>query len=68
MINSYIVEKKLGEGSFASVMLCKDTRNGIQYALKKMNKKELKRKKQYSCLLEELKVLSTLEHPNIIWL
>lgn len=33
-----------------------------------MNKKELKKKKQYDLLLEELRVLSTLEHPNIIWL
>lgn len=34
MINSYMVEKKLGEGSFATVYLCKDTRSNVQYALK----------------------------------
>lgn len=33
-----------------------------------MNKKELKRKKAYEYVLEELKVLKTLEHPNVIYL
>ena len=40
-----------------------------------MNKKELKARKfgkigenAYDCVLEELKVLSRLEHPNVIWL
>lgn len=33
-----------------------------------MCKKELKKKKAYLCLLEELKVLKTLSHPNIIYL
>ena len=34
MVNNYIIEKTLGEGSFAQVKLCKDKNNGIQYALK----------------------------------
>lgn len=33
-----------------------------------MCKKELRKKKAYECLLEELKVLKTLDHPNIIFL
>jgi len=68
MINSYMVEKKLGEGSFATVYLCNDTRTDVQYALKSMNKNILKKNKVYTCLQEELKVLSTLEHPNVAWL
>jgi serine/threonine protein kinase len=27
-----------------------------------------KGKNAYDCVLEELKILKTLEHPNIIWL
>ena len=65
MINSYMVEKKLGEGSFATVYLCNDTRTDVQYALKSMNKNILKKNKVYTCLQEELKVLATLEHPSI---
>ena len=34
MINQYKVEKTLGEGSFARVLLCKDTKTNIQYAIK----------------------------------
>ena len=33
-----------------------------------MNKKELKRKNAYEYVLEELKVLKTLDHPNVIYL
>lgn len=33
-----------------------------------MNKMILKKQKVYDCLKEELKVLSTLEHPNVAWL
>jgi len=39
-----------------------------------MNKKKLEKKDTgkgktaYDCVLEELKVLQRLEHPNIIWL
>ena len=74
MINNYIIEKNLGEGSFAQVKLCRDKDTGNKYAIKLMSKKELKRKKDakgkscYDCVLEEIKVLQRLEHPNIIWL
>ena len=63
MINNYIIEKNLGEGSFAQVKLCRDTNTGIKYALKLMNKKELKRKMNgngtsaYDSVMEEIKVL-----------
>ena len=33
-----------------------------------MNKKELKKKKVYEFVKEELAVLQKLEHPNVIWL
>jgi len=74
MINQYQVEKILGKGSFAVVKLCKDTKTNQQYAIKIMSKKELKKKSigngknAYDCVLEELKVLEKLEHPNIIFL
>lgn len=73
-INQYVVQKKLGEGSFATVRLCEDTENQVKYAMKVMNKEKLKKmiingeQNAYKCLKEELKVLKTLEHPNIIWL
>lgn len=74
MINQYSVEKTLGKGSFATVLLCSDSQTGTKYAIKQMNKKTLSKKKcgpgmnALDCVIEELKVLKSLEHPNIIWL
>jgi serine/threonine protein kinase len=64
----------LGKGSFATVHLGydKDTKN--MYAIKEMNKALLMKKRTgkgknaFDCVLEELKVLQRLQHPNIIWL
>ena len=47
----------LGEGAFAKVLLCNDTKTNVQYAIKQMNKKELKKKKVYEFVKEELAVL-----------
>ena len=74
MINQYVVEKQLGVGSFAKVLLCRDSKTNIQFAIKQMNKKELMRKQTgcnknaYECVKEEQEVLKRLAHPNIIWL
>ena len=64
----------MGSGAFAKVKLCEDTTTHIRLAVKIMNKKELKAKpggkgrSAYDCVLDELKVLKRIEHPNIIWL
>ena len=73
-INQYVIEQELGKGSFATVYLCHVKDTGVKYALKEMDKALLKKKRvgkkknAYDCILEELKVLQRLEHPNIIWL
>ena len=52
----------------------KDTTTGMTYAIKRMNKKNLSRKKMgyglsaYDYVKKELKVLEKLEHPNVSWL
>ena len=73
MINQYIIDKKLGQGSFATVYLGVDKDTGVKYAIKEMNKSLLMKQKSgsktaYDCVLEELKILQRLQHPNIIWL
>ena len=78
MINQYKIIQELGKGAFGKVVLCRDTsvkNTENLFAIKIMNKKELKARKfgkvgenAYDCVLEELKVLSRLEHPNVIWL
>ena len=69
-----MLETELGKGSFATVHLGYDSVTDIKYAIKEMNKAVLMRKSTgkgksaYDCVLEELKVLQRLQHPNIIWL
>ena len=43
MINNYQILKKLGEGCFASVYLCKDVVSANLFALKKMKVDYLKK-------------------------
>jgi serine/threonine protein kinase len=62
MINQYKIVKTLGKGAYATVKLVQDP-NMELYAMKQMNKKELKSKiiakgkNAYMSVLEELKVL-----------
>mmetsp|Transcript_22130 Transcript_22130/g.34268 ORF Transcript_22130/g.34268 Transcript_22130/m.34268 type:complete len:125 (+) Transcript_22130:1280-1654(+) len=62
-INQYKIVKNLGKGSFATVKLVLDTKSLEYYAMKSMNKKDLKKKligkstNAYMYVLEELKVL-----------
>lgn len=55
--------KMLGEGKFAIVNKCMDTKTNTVYAIKQMNKKDLSRKSigkdlsAYDCVKQELKVL-----------
>jgi serine/threonine protein kinase len=41
MINQYVVERTLGQGSYAVVKLCRDSNTNQKYAIKQMNKKNL---------------------------
>ena len=72
MINQYAVDiEPLGKGAFATVYKGNDTSSNIQYAIKKikkMNKKQFQKDRAYDNVLEELNVLKTLEHPNVIYL
>jgi len=73
-VNQYKIIKTLGQGSFAKVKMVQDIETQEYYAMKQINKKVLKSKEIYNgqnaymCIMEELKVLKTLEHPNVIYL
>lgn len=63
MINQYKKIKTLGKGGYATVSLCQDTKSSEYYAMKQMNKKNLKKQitgkgqNAYMYVIEELKVL-----------
>lgn len=63
--NSYKLQKKLGEGGFGSVYICEHKETYEQRAVKiveiyKISKKDL------SLTMEEMKILASLDHPNIV--
>lgn len=70
-VNQYILERKIGTGSFGVVFAAKNTHTGKECAIKVTNKRLLLRKSfQNKAALNELKreieTLSSLKHPNII--
>jgi serine/threonine protein kinase len=54
----------LGQGAFGRVYLTKNKHNGVQVAIKVMNKKKLK--DELEAIQQEVMILNTLDHPNIV--
>ena len=70
MLNKYRFKKSLGEGSFAKVYLYQHIKTKKKYAIKKVKHKRIGKSKftAIDFCKEELKTLTKLHHPNIIWL
>lgn len=64
-VGDYILESKLGEGSFSVVWKAQHCLTGQQVALKQVYLSKLNRHLR-SCLNCELTFLSSVNHPNII--
>jgi protein kinase A len=58
--------KPLGEGFFGQVLLVRCKHDSRLYALKRMPKKPVIESKQVDHLLNEIKILRTLSHPNVV--
>ena len=75
LLKKYRPLHKLGEGKFAKVRLYQHLKTKKKYAVKKMNRRELRSHRfgvskltAADCVKEELRVLGQLQHPNLIWL
>jgi len=64
-INDFIIGKELGKGAFGSVSLVTRKRDGKVYAMKRVNIGKLNKKEKESSL-NEIRILASLSHPNII--
>ena len=62
-MRDYTVVKKLGAGSFGTVMLVE--KDGKQYCMKKVDVRRMTQKERQAAK-DEAKILHRLEHPNIV--
>jgi serine/threonine protein kinase len=61
----YIVNRQLGQGAFGKVFECKNLQDGLDYAIKVIEKNSVKKSKIDS-LREEAKIMSSISHPNVV--
>lgn len=62
---NYKIGKKLGEGGFGEVRLCKQITSGEARAVKYL-KKDMLSLEDKNLILNEVKILSEMDHPNIV--
>ena len=66
IIGDYLIKQKIGEGTFSKVKLGINMFTGQKVAIKILNKKKLIEEEGIERVVRELKILSELNHPNII--
>ena len=64
-LDDFIFGKVLGKGSFGSVVIVTRKQDNKQYAMKRVNIINLS-EKEILCSLNEIRILYSLNHPNII--
>jgi hypothetical protein len=65
----YTMQEQLGKGHFASVYLCAEKSTGIRYAVKKFEKRSGPgEKSKVDGLQQEIAVLMSVSHPNLLCL
>ena len=62
---NYSVSRELGSGAFSVVKMCQNLTSKVNFAVKIVNKASLQDDDAAS-LLVEIKILKSLDHPNII--
>lgn len=65
MIKDFQILAKLGEGAYSTVYKVKRLTDGEIYALKKVKLLNLKEKEKQNAL-NEIRLLASIRHPNII--
>lgn len=62
----FVIIKDIDSGRFGTVSLCQDLNTGFEYAVKKVNKKELLEISKIEHLRNEIKILKKINHGNCI--
>ena len=66
IIGDYLIKKTIGEGTFSKVKLGINMFTGQRVAIKILDKKKLIEEEGIERITREIKILSELNHPNII--
>ena len=66
IIGDYLIKQKIGEGTFSKVKLGINMFTGQKVAIKILDKMKLIQEEGMERVVRELKILSELNHPNII--
>lgn len=66
VVKDYEIIKPLGKGKFSIVYMAKRISDGVLCALKKINIFDMMDPKQRDKCLKEVKLLQSLDHPNIV--
>jgi NIMA (never in mitosis gene a)-related kinase len=64
-LKDFEIGKELGKGAFGSVSICKRKADGNMYAMKRVKISQLSSKERENAL-NEVRILASLSHPNII--
>ena len=65
-LTDYEMDRTLGTGSFGRVKLAKNKKDGKYVAIKILKKSELIKLKQVDHILNEIKILSLIDHPFLV--
>ena len=66
-LEEYHFDRTLGTGSFGRVKLAKHKKDGKYVAIKILKKSELIKLKQVDHILNEIKILSMIDHPFLVY-
>jgi NIMA (never in mitosis gene a)-related kinase len=64
-MNNFKIIRKLGEGTYSSVYLVERSHDERLYALKKVKMEQLSEKERENSL-NEVRILASIRHPNVI--
>ena len=65
-LSNYTMDKTLGTGSFGRVKLGKNKKTGKYVAIKILKKAEIIKLKQVDHILNEVKILTIINHPFLV--
>ena len=66
IIDDYLIKETLGKGTFSTVKLGVHIKTNQKVAIKILNKQKIKAKEDLIRIKREIKILSMMDHPNII--